>query len=137
MDKLCSRCKEAKPLTEFFKNKKKSQGVDSWCKKCSVEYHRNNELGKLKARNRFLRRKYGITDEEYEMLLKLQKQGCKICGTKSLEGPKKRLAIDHCHKTNTVRGILCEPCNRALGLFKDSIPNLQRAIFYLELSRDL
>lgn len=42
------------------------------------------------------------------------------------------LEVDHCHQTNQVRGLLCGPCNRALGLLKDNIGNLERAIAYLD-----
>jgi hypothetical protein len=42
------------------------------------------------------------------------------------------MVIDHDHKNNKIRGLLCAICNQALGLFKDNIKNLQEAIKYLE-----
>lgn len=80
-------------------------------------------------RNGHLVRKYGITADEYDRRLDEQGGGCKICG-KILQ--RVSLAVDHNHKTGKVRGILCENCNRGLGMFKDD-PNLLRsAIEYLE-----
>jgi len=43
-----------------------------------------------------------------------------------------KLVVDHDHKTGDIRGMLCHNCNRALGLFKDSVVNLKSAIEYLE-----
>jgi hypothetical protein len=60
----------------------------------------------------------------------LYKQGgkCGICGSVS---NGKRLAIDHDHETGRVRGLLCQQCNTALGLFKDQVELLKKAIDYL------
>lgn len=73
-------------------------------------------------------RKYGISREEYDELVTLQRNRCAIC----LEVPTKRLRIDHCHTTGQIRGLLCDECNRALGFFRDKIENLDRAVRYLE-----
>lgn len=73
---------------------------------------------------------FGINIEEYNALLASQNGGCAICG-KSPEHNKKRLAVDHCHSSNKVRGLLCSPCNQAIGLFRDSAELLQSAILYL------
>jgi hypothetical protein len=103
------------------------------------------ELQKLKARQRTkpytlntsdLRRtkRTGITLENLAALLEIQSYCCAICGDSEkivFEKTKKRLAIDHNHKTKEVRGMLCGPCNRALGLFRDSPEILQAAIKYL------
>lgn len=63
----------------------------------------------------------------------LHNQGnkCKICETHESEFDK-RLAVDHCHKTGKVRGLLCSSCNTSLGKFKDDPEILRRAINYLE-----
>lgn len=60
---------------------------------------------------------------------------CAICGSKGFkicQDAKAMLAVDHCHTTRDVRGLLCHNCNRALGLFQDSTYNLASAIRYLE-----
>lgn len=64
-----------------------------------------------------------------------QNNKCAVCdgeGFKMAEHHKSKLVVDHCHKSGTVRGLLCHNCNRALGLFKDKIDVLKRAIKYLE-----
>jgi hypothetical protein len=73
---------------------------------------------------------FGITLNEYNTLLSNQKGMCAICG-KSPEQNKKRLAVDHCHNSSKVRGLLCSACNQGIGLFKDSVSLLQSAILYL------
>lgn len=74
--------------------------------------------------------RYEITFEEYKRLLKKQKGVCAICGKKNKSG--RAIAIDHNHKTNTVRGLLCHNCNVALGMFEDDIKLLKKAITYLQ-----
>ena len=60
-----------------------------------------------------------------------QGDGCAICGGVN-DPPGRRLAIDHDHVTGQVRGLLCYRCNSAIGLFKDDVTVLRRAILYLE-----
>lgn len=76
-------------------------------------------------------RTYGISGDEYEALLLAQGGGCAICG-KSQGTEKNRLAVDHDHVTDRVRGLLCHRCNRALGAFGDSIDGIRRVLAYLE-----
>jgi len=73
-----------------------------------------------KGRNNRYRTQYGITLEEYEILLTQQDGKCAIC---RMAAGRKRLSVDHDHKTGAIRGLLCFPCNSALGRFKDD-PNL-------------
>lgn len=73
---------------------------------------------------------FGINIEEYNTLLAGQNGGCAIC-QKPPQQNKKRLAVDHCHKTQKVRGLLCSTCNQAIGLLKDDASLLQSAILYL------
>ena len=70
---------------------------------------------------------------EYDHMLRQQGGGCKICGTKTPKG-KGRFHIDHCHKTNKIRGLLCTNCNVALGLLQDDIKISASAIQYLSES---
>lgn len=70
-----------------------------------------------------------ITIEQYRELYKIQEYKCAICGI-SAKYPD--LHLDHCHKTNKVRGLLCFKCNNALGSFQDSISSLLKAIKYLK-----
>jgi len=76
-----------------------------------------------------LRRKYGLSVAEYESLLAGQGGGCAICGRSCSSG--RRLAVDHCHRTGMVRGLLCKACNTAIGFLEDSTHLLDRAKVYL------
>ena len=103
------------------------QGIKSQdCK----EYHPPNYTGVDKY-DALIRKKYGITLEQYEQLLHSQNGGCAICG-RTEEPDGRRLAIDHCHTTGEVRGILCNNCNNGLGSFGDNIEGMNKAIDYLQ-----
>jgi hypothetical protein len=92
-------------------------------------YHAPNYTG-LDRRDVIIRNQYGITLAEYNTMLEAQDYKCAICGNEDeVEG--RRLAIDHCHTTGKVRGLLCGKCNRGLGLFYDNEELLQSAIKYL------
>ena len=88
-------------------------------------------------KHRKLKSSYGITIEEFENMLKLQKDRCAICSfefdfSKQSKGPN----VDHDHKTGNVRMILCRFCNNLLGYADDDIEILQRVIVYLESHND-
>lgn len=73
---------------------------------------------------------YGITEEEYWLIYEYQGGKCHIC--QRATGARKRLSVDHCHATGTVRGLLCTACNRnVLGHLRDDPMALQRAAGYL------
>lgn len=76
------------------------------------------------------RRKHGISQAEFAVLLEKQGHRCAICYTNEFgsRGP----IIDHDHSTGKIRGILCTNCNTALGLIKDSSVRLRKAAEYLE-----
>lgn len=84
----------------------------------------------MSNRNSYLKRKYGITEEDYEDLKLSQNGRCAICRNK----PRTRaLAVDHDHKTGEIRGLLCSRCNHGLlGHAYDSVEMLKRALDYLE-----
>jgi Recombination endonuclease VII len=89
-----------------------------------------------KARNNELR--YGIGVDEYAQMLAKQNGVCAICHrdekTLNLEGTKpRRLAVDHCHATGKVRGLLCTTCNTMVGSSRDRVDLLESAIAYLQL----
>lgn len=80
---------------------------------------------KRSARAYSLKRKYGITLDEYSVLLAKQGGRCAICNA------RKGLCVDHCHETGAVRGILCRMCNISLGRFGDSVAGIERLMKYL------
>ncbi len=134
MDKLCTKCKEVKDRSLFYNNKGHKDGLAFMCKVCSnlrsVEYARNNRAT-IRAKRHDLKTRYGITKEEYATLLEYQAGRCAICDSEGCPTGR-ALAVDHCHTTNKVRGLLCSHCNMGLGMFKDSTPRLTSAIQYLK-----
>lgn len=66
---------------------------------------------KIRAKDLYLRRKYGITLAVYNEMLKDQNNNCALCG-KHKSKFKKSLAVDHNHKTGKVRGLVCFHCNK-------------------------
>ncbi len=89
------------------------------------------ESGRKAVSNRrsHLKRKYGITPEEYDELLAEQGGGCGICGR--LPRDDISLHVDHDHATGAIRGLLCFRCNNALGDFEDDYERLTAAVRYL------
>lgn len=87
-----------------------------------------------KSKNSYLRKNYGITLEDYNRMHEEQKGVCKICERPE---PTKyyNLAVDHCHKTGKIRGLLCSPCNRALGFLQESSEIVLKAHQYLEQNK--
>jgi hypothetical protein len=115
-DNRCQAC--GKNISHMRSNAK-------WCDEaCARLGHRENH--KAIVRRSRLKTQYGLTPETYDALLERQGGGCAICGSDEIRGYGKRLAVDHCHDTNRVRGILCGKCNRGLGAF-DHDPALLRA----------
>jgi hypothetical protein len=83
-----------------------------------------------------LKRFHGISLDDYERLLDAQGGKCAICGRgegrkDERTGTAYRYAVDHCHATNELRGLLCSMCNHAIGYLDDSPELLRRAIAYL------
>lgn len=108
------------------------------CIECSLEYSqtpRMKEYRKVRdklpdvqnrTRTSHFKRKYGITMEKYKELYDAQKGNCAIC-----ESHKEILCVDHNHKDGKVRGLLCQKCNKGIGLLNDDEKILSKAIEYL------
>jgi hypothetical protein len=92
---------------------------------------KNNQHVKKILRKNFLKRYHNITPKEYAYLVKKQHGKCLICKTK-----QKTLFIDHNHKSNHIRGLLCLRCNSALGFIREDIKIAKRIIKYLEFYRE-
>lgn len=155
MTKLCIKCVTSKDLDDFTKAR-------NICKICTNKYQKSNykkrkpkyktEKERIAARRKssnnwkinnkrhnkglYLKFMYGITIDEYETLLKKQECKCNICQINMSEFTK-ALHVDHDHTTGKVRGLLCENCNRGLGMFKDNIEFLLAAIIYLNNHKDV
>ncbi len=140
--KMCNHCHQTRPLDSYSKNRISSDGLQLRCKDCDKEYGyrgrvKHNDQRKLhyqrnreKHRANSLYRRYGISIERYDELYQQQNGRCKICAIVSIDNYK-RLAVDHDHITGEVRGLLCIKCNGGLGIFRDDISLLLKAVEYL------
>lgn len=86
------------------------------------------------SRRSSLLTRYGMTLEEHAELVEACDNRCHVCGLPPNTASKNhdKLHIDHDHGSNIVRGLLCNQCNRAIGLMKDDPVRLQAAADYLE-----
>lgn len=128
--KSCSKCGKQKPLTGFNRNAASPDGRRPNCKDCQVQ------LTFTSRRNRKLLLRYGVTPERYNELFREQGGVCTICGLPetalSNNGAPRQLAVDHCHKTGRVRGLLCGVCNRLIATFSDDPAMFRTIVSYLE-----
>lgn len=130
--KICTQCGEEKSLDDFYLQKKRSGNKVpmSHCKACHnikvakrvqemTPAQREIYLEMMWARQ--VRLKYGITVEDYDLMLAEQGGVCKICKrpeTSVRNGKVRRMPVDHDHDTGEVRGLLCMLCNSRLGYFE-------------------
>lgn len=114
--KLCLKCGEVKPWSEWHRNATASDGLSTRCKACRA----------TEGRARHLKRHYGLTEAERDEMVASQMGLCVIC----LDAPAAH--VDHCHETGRVRGVLCFNCNSAIGKLGDDPDAVRRAAAYLE-----
>lgn len=150
--KTCVHCHESKPFDQFSKKKATADGLDYRCKACRAAERRayyldnreahierakqwkkdNPERWREIARD-YARRKrwgiYGITEEDFVRLMEACDGKCEVCSVELDESVG--VAVDHDHSTGAVRGMLCGPCNRGIGLLKDDPARLDAAAAYL------
>lgn len=145
MDKYCPACDTDKPIDEFTNNRSRPDGKASYCKLCTrqkLKERRQKPDYPEKQRFFFMQWKYGLTQQEFRKILALQEGKCAVCGTQSsdVERPgftrsgkkNKGLVVDHDHNTGAIRGLLCDRCNRAIGLLRESAMVLAKAAAYVE-----
>ena len=146
MTKTCSRCKADKSFTEFFRDASSPDGYGGYCKPCrgprklppkgpQIPSHLRKEYQKWYT----IRVKYGITRLQYEALFEDQEGRCRLCKVLGSEvkrpgtsDPTFGLCVDHDHNTGLVRGLLCNNCNRAIGLLQDNPELLDKASEYVK-----
>lgn len=109
----------------YLKNKKKAlEDAKTWreanperFKESQREWRKNNPHRiKVYARNKRIKKIYGLTPEQYDEKLRNQGGGCAICLKPYNSG--RRLSVDHDHQTGMVRGLLCTSCNTRLGMIE-------------------
>lgn len=131
-----------------YKRQSRTGTLKRNCTICSTEFTPNSSVHWLcskacisvRQRHQRLATRYGLTADAFEDLLHRQRGGCAICETRESD----RWAVDHDHACcdgdstcgKCIRGILCFPCNQALGLLRDSPENLKRALSYLTGSNE-
>ncbi len=111
--KTCSQCKQSKSVNEFSRHADTYDGLQPACRICSQQ---SSRIGRLD-------RKFGITETQYREMLKAQNGVCAICGqpeTRTKFGKPTRLAVDHNHKNNTVRELICFRCNVVIGRIEEN-----------------
>lgn len=132
--KRCSGCRRRRRLSSFHRNSARRDGYSNTCRDCKNEWRRkyrkeNVERYAEQRRRHIVKHKYGITAEDYDEILERQGGVCAVCG-----GPpkgKRFLSIDHVHETGEIRGLLCDPCNRGIGLLGDDPDRLAAAAAYV------
>lgn len=119
-EKACRACGQVKPKSEFHAESRTRDGKGSYCKACFA----------VRQRDVTIRRKYGITSVQYDAMVVAQAGKCAACNEPA------KLVIDHCHKSGKVRALLCDRCNRLLGVADDRIELLQAAIAFLGVHKE-
>ena len=120
---------------EYFYSGKGLNGLESMCKECrkdqSFEWRKDNPEY---FREYSLKTKFGMTKDQYRKMVRDQDGKCLICMTHEDDLPES-LAVDHCHTTGNIRGLLCRACNMSLGGFRDNTTFLVRGIIYLNKTK--
>jgi hypothetical protein len=99
-----------------------------------LEHNRRwRDTNKERSKQRVRLKRYGLVREDFDSLLASQGGTCAVCKTAEPRG--NGWCIDHCHQAGDVRGILCNNCNTAIGLFSDNPDHLRAAAEYIEVSR--
>jgi hypothetical protein len=140
-EKMCNDCLIKKPFSEFYrksvnKEQKRTAPLSYLCKDCY------NKRKRIYNENNHYRLNYNTSREEVKNKLEEQNSECLICTsdiyigekdeTSSRSITKSTAVLDHCHKTGQVRGLLCNNCNRGIGLLKDSPEICINAANYLK-----
>lgn len=129
--KVCNQCNEEKSIKLFSARRSNIDGLAGECKECMWNRDKKwRSKNPEKTRNKFLKQKYGISLDEYNMMYEKQKGCCYICEKKNKN--EQPLHVDHCHKTNTVRKLLCMHCNHILGSCFEDINILYNTINYIK-----
>lgn len=125
------RYREATKEQRNAARRKKYHGDKAYRKKLIANSKKYREKNPATRKEHELKTKYGISIKILNGMLSDQNNSCAICGFKD-DGNKAFFPfVDHCHTTNTVRGLLCTKCNFGIGQFNDNIKLLKKAMEYL------
>lgn len=155
-EKTCSTCGIIKPMSDYHRHAAAPDGRRAECKDCGlakrasgpkrqrpgVAPERRGKRGPIpgppdpdRALRTWLRNEYGITLDEYNAMHDAQGGLCLIC--KEPCDRHARLSVDHSHTTGKIRGLLCDRCNKVLGLFRDDPATLRTAAIYLRTAEEV
>ena len=117
MGKHCLKCGKYRQTDEFNRDRNRSDGLQVYCRPCQsigskASYAKNSGV----SHSALIRRRYGLSPEEYQAMLDRQGGVCAICEAPPTD---KRLAVDHSHETGEVRGLLCKNCNVKLATIEN------------------
>lgn len=125
--KTCKLCKVEKSLDMFYRHCKSTDYYQSYCIPCFKQYYIDNRSRFQKSiRQNHIKRTYGLSPEEFDVLKKSQNNVCAICSRGD-----RLLCVDHNHETGKIRGLLCMQCNSGIGYFKDDVDLTEKAANYL------
>jgi hypothetical protein len=120
----------------YSKNLEKRKAKDAAWYRANIEKAKASKIAWDKANpekvKEYQLKKYNLTLEQYNSMLEAQKHSCAVCKRHESEF-NRSLAVDHNHTTLKVRGLLCSPCNQAIGLLQDSRTVVQAIDAYLAL----
>lgn len=144
--KTCIDCKQSKPLMDYHKKTTAKDGLQTRCKECNKikakiwqesnsnrheSYWKNRDSNREYVEKKYLKKKsklYNIPEDKLVQMFEQADGKCNICNREST----RTLAVDHCHKTLVVRGLLCGNCNTALGLLQEDRNILLKCLEYLD-----
>lgn len=122
-----THCKDCNVKLDFSNALYTNTSIKPRCKECQRKYERERykTLGRDDPRNN----NYGVSQAAYDKMLEIHLGGCAICKQKPTD---MKLRVDHNHKTNEVRGLLCHKCNTALGLLNENEDIIWNMLEYLK-----
>lgn len=131
--KVCAECRLEKPASDFYVVDG-GRYLSGPCKPCTAV-----RVARFRAEKRaehgfdayHVMRTYGVTVEQYREMLARQGGVCAVC-QREPDDAARSLCVDHDHETGAVRGLLCRPCNAAIGLLEEDPDRLRAALAYLE-----
>lgn len=122
---ICNKCKDEEIRPSDF-----VQEVKSTSEEVLINRSKDSHILNGKTKENITFRGYNLSKEEFTQMYLEQEGKCEICG-KLEEDNNRALAIDHCHITGMVRGLLCGKCNTGIGMLNDNAELVKSALLYL------
>ncbi len=137
--KVCTRCDTKKTMGQFHRWSLSPDGRKGYCITCASainrRYRAENRAAVLqRSKEKHYREEYGVTLAEKEIMFDQQGKICAGCGS-STPRHNHGWSLDHDHTNGKLRGVLCSPCNTALGMVRDNVETLQKLVVYLQFHR--